>query len=76
MLLELPSIIRKNNVRNIAFCCISTGEFHFPNAKAAEIAISTVKKYKRQTSSKIEVIFNVFKDSDYRIYQKLFDTNR
>lgn len=58
-------LAEKNNIRNIAFCCISTGEFHFPNTKAAEIALSTVKGYKRQTSSKIEVIFNVFKDSDY-----------
>lgn len=61
----------KNDVKSIAFCCISTGEFHFPNDKAAEIAVRTVKKYKGQTNSEIEVIFNVFKETDYEIYQKL-----
>lgn len=61
----------KNSVKSIAFCCISTGEFHFPNDKAAEIAVKTVKEYKEQTRSKVEVIFNVFKDVDYEIYRKL-----
>ena len=61
----------KNDVKSIAFCCVSTGEFHFPNDKAAEIAVRTVKKYKGQTNSEIEVIFNVFKETDYEIYQKL-----
>ncbi len=61
----------KNSVKSIAFCCISTGEFHFPNDKAAEIAVKTVKEYWKQTSGKIEVIFNVFKDVDYEIYRKL-----
>ena len=56
-------------VRSIAFCCISTGEFHFPNKLAAKIAVNTVKEY--QTYSKIEVIFNVFKDADYKIYREL-----
>jgi O-acetyl-ADP-ribose deacetylase (regulator of RNase III) len=66
--LELAS---ENGLGSVAFCCISTGEFHFPNEKAAEIAIQTVKKYKKLTRSKIEVIFNVFKDSDYKIYKRL-----
>ena len=66
--LELTS---ENGLGSVAFCCISTGEFHFPNEKAAEIAIKTVKKYKKLTRSKIEVIFNVFKDSDYKIYKRL-----
>lgn len=61
----------KSNLNSIAFCCISTGEFHFPNNKAAEIAMNTVKKYKAQTNSQIEVIFNVFKKLDYEIYKKL-----
>ena len=64
-------IADENGVKSIAFCCISTGEFHFPNDKAAEIAVNTVKEYKEQTASKIEVIFNVFKDVDYEIYRKL-----
>ena len=60
----------RNNIKSIAFCCISTGEFHFPNDKAAEIAVKTVKEYLK--NSDIErVIFNVFKDEDKAIYAKL-----
>ena len=61
----------KNDVKSIAFCCISTGEFHFPNQRAAEIAIATVKEYRLKTNSRIEVIFNVWKDIDYKIYREL-----
>ena len=56
---------------SIAFCCISTGEFHFPNELAAEIAIQTVGEWQRQTPDKIKVIFNVFKNRDYEIYKRL-----
>ena len=66
------TLAEKNGVTSIAFCCISTGEFHFPNEKAAEIAVQAVRKYKSQTQSKIKVVFNVFKDMDYEIYRKLF----
>lgn len=62
----------KNGLKTVAFCCISTGEFHFPNEKAAEIAVQAVGNYKSQTQSKIKVVFNVFKDVDYEIYRKLF----
>lgn len=59
-----------NEVRTIVFCCISTGEFHFPNDKAAEIAIETVIRFLSEKVSKIDrVIFNVFKDFDDRIYR-------
>ncbi len=64
-------LAEQNGLRSIAFCCISTGEFHFPNDKAAQIAIQTVKKYKKQTQSEIEVVFNVFKELDYNIYREL-----
>ncbi len=64
-------LAEQNGLKSIAFCCISTGEFHFPNDKAAEIAIQTVKEYRAQTNSQIEVIFNVFKESDYEIYREL-----
>ena len=66
------ALAEKNKVTSIAFCCISTGEFHFPNEKAAEIAVQAVRNYKSQTQSKIKVVFNVFKDMDYEIYRKLF----
>ena len=61
----------ENDLESVAFCCISTGEFHFPNEQAAEIAVRTVKEFlKKQTSVK-KVIFNVFKDLDKAIYEKL-----
>lgn len=63
------------DIKSIAFCCISTGEFRFPHEKAAEIAVKTVREYKAQTHSEIQVIFNVFKDIDYAVYQKLLGTD-
>ena len=61
----------ENGLGSVAFCCISTGEFHFPNEQAAQIAVETVKEFlKKQTSVK-KVIFNVFKDLDKAIYEKL-----
>ena len=64
-------IADENNVGSIAFCCISTGVFMFPNRRAAEIAVQTVKEYKQTTGSRIKVIFNVFKDADLGIYKEL-----
>ena len=60
---------------SIAFCCISTGIFMFPNDRAAEIAVQTVQEYKAETGSKIEVVFNVFKEQDERIYRKLLSAD-
>ena len=65
----------ENNLKSIAFCCISTGEFRFPNDKAAEIAVKTVREYKAQTSSTMEVIFNVFKELDYNIYREILQAD-
>ncbi len=59
----------ENGIKSIAFCCISTGEFHFPNDKAAQIAVETVREFKRINKSRLEVVFNVFKDIDYEIYR-------
>ena len=64
-------LAEKSGLESVAFCCISTGEFHFPNSLAAEIAINTVKEYKSATGSDIKVIFNVFKDMDYKLYREL-----
>ena len=63
----------EKNLRSIAFCCISTGEFHFPNERAAQIAVETVKQYLDEhiESSINKVVFNVFKDIDLQIYQEL-----
>lgn len=63
-------IAEQNHLESIAFCCISTGEYHFPNEKAAEIAVSTVREYINETGSKMKVIFNVFKKTDFEYYQE------
>lgn len=64
-------LAEENRIESIAFCCISTGVFLFPNRRAAELAVQTVKQYKERTNSKIKVIFNVFKDKDEQIYEQL-----
>lgn len=61
----------EKKLESVAFCCISTGEFHFPNERAAEIAVSTVQKFGKEKTSVRKVIFNVFKDRDKEIYRKL-----
>lgn len=61
----------ENGLESVAFCCISTGEFHFPNEQAAQIAVETVKKILKTQTSVKKVIFNVFKDLDKAIYEKL-----
>ncbi len=61
----------ENGLESVAFCCISTGEFHFPNQLAAETAVRTVKEFLRKQTSVRKVIFNVFKDLDKTIYEKL-----
>mgnify|MGYP001290413340 CR=1 FL=1 len=61
----------ENGLESVAFCCISTGEFHYPNQEAAEIAVHEVKRFLEQQTSVKKIIFNVFKDLDREIYQSL-----
>lgn len=61
----------EKGLESVAFCCISTGEFHFPNDRAAQIAVGTVKEFMRRETSVKKVVFNVFKDLDKEIYRKL-----
>lgn len=61
----------KNGLKSIAFCCISTGEFHFPRERAAEIAVQMVVDYLAADRRIEKVVFNVFKQEDYDIYRKL-----
>lgn len=62
----------EHNIRSVAFCCISTGEFHFPNDKAAEIAWETVSAFLEEHDDGPErIIFNVFKDSDLELYRQI-----
>ena len=60
----------EKGLKSLAFCCISTGEFHFPNQLAAELALETVRRFLKN-HPQIKVIFNVFKDQDLVIYQDL-----
>lgn len=62
----------EHNIGSVAFCCISTGEFHFPNDKAATIAWDTVTAFLETHGNRMKrIIFNVFKDSDQSIYEKI-----
>lgn len=61
----------ENEIRSVAFCCISTGEFYFPNDEAAEIAVDTVTNFLKTNDVIERIIFNVFKDCDREIYEKL-----
>ena len=62
----------EHGLRSVAFCCISTGIFHFPNQRAAEIAVKTVSRWLDDHKGRIDrVIFNVFKDEDKAYYEKL-----
>lgn len=62
----------ENNLKSIAFCCISTGEFRFPNDLAAEIAVAEVKKCLSENPNvNLKVVFNVFKDLDKKLYEEL-----
>lgn len=61
----------EKELASVAFCCISTGEFHFPNREAAGIAVRTVQECLAAETSVKNVIFNVFKDTDRVIYEQL-----
>ena len=65
------ALAAENKLESVAFCCISTGEFHFPNELAAEGAVRTVKEFLEKQTGVKKVIFNVFKDLDKAIYEKL-----
>ena len=65
----------ENGLESVAFCCISTGEFHFPNERAAQIAVETVKQFMNTKTSVKKVIFNVFKDLDKEIYARLLSAD-
>jgi len=65
------TLAAKNELKSVAFCCISTGEFHFPNDAAAEIAVREVRDFLTMPSSIERVVFNVFKDDDRCIYERL-----
>ncbi|MBR4919393.1 MAG: protein-ADP-ribose hydrolase [Bacteroidales bacterium] len=70
---SIMQLADENHLESIAFCCISTGEFRFPNQLAAGIAVRTVKNYltAHPDCSVKQVVFNVFKNLDKDIYGRL-----
>lgn len=68
------ALASERGLTSVAFCCISTGEFHFPNEEAAAIAVETVTSFLRTPSSIQKVIFNVFQDKDLQIYRSILSS--
>ena len=65
------NLVLENDIESVAFCCISTGEFRFPNDLAVDIALSSVNDFLRENKEQnIKIVFNVFKDIDYELYNK------
>ena len=65
------SLAEEHSIESIAFCCISTGEFHFPNEEAANIAVNTVSAFLKTSKQIKKIVFNVFKEQDENIYRRL-----
>ncbi len=68
---SILELAQEKEIRSLALCCISTGVFMFPNQKAGQIAVSTVREFLSETNIDMKIIFNVYKDIDYEIYQRL-----
>lgn len=64
---------KNNNIKSIAFCSISTGEFRFPNELASSIAVKAVRDFLKNTGYNIKIVFNVFKDLDYKLYNNILN---
>ena len=64
-------LAHSRRLASVAFCCISTGEFNFPQEDAAEIAVESVRRFLRERGTGMKVIFDVFKESDHEIYRRL-----
>ncbi|WP_157150664.1 protein-ADP-ribose hydrolase [Brachyspira sp. SAP_772] len=64
---------KNNNIKSIAFCSISTGEFRFPNELASTIAVKAVRDFLDNTGYNIKIVFNVFKDLDYKLYNNILN---
>ena len=65
------NLVLESNIESVAFCCISTGEFRFPNDLAVDIALSSVNDFLKENKERnIKIVFNVFKDIDYELYNK------
>jgi len=63
----------ETGAKSVAFCCLSTGVFRFPQQRAAEIAVKTVKDFLTTNTAIKQVIFNVFKNEDLEIYSRILE---
>nr|XP_015005006.1 ADP-ribose glycohydrolase MACROD2 isoform X3 [Macaca mulatta] len=64
-------LVKENNIRSVAFPCISTGIYGFPNEPAAVIALSTIKEWLAKNHHEVDrIIFCVFLEVDFKIYKK------
>jgi O-acetyl-ADP-ribose deacetylase len=63
----------KNGLKTIAFPNISTGVYHFPKSRAANIALETVSDFLKKDLSIEKVIFCVFDEENFTLYQKLIE---
>lgn len=69
-------VAKENNIRNIAFPCISTGEFRFPKKLACEYAFEAIQKYLKENSNSFDkIVFNVYSEEDYKIYENYIKQN-
>ena len=66
----------ENGLRSIAFCCISTGVFGFPQHEATQIAVQTAREWLETSKSDMTVIFNVFGEKDERLYRAALGMER
>ena len=62
----------ERGLASVAFCCISTGEFHYPPQEAAETAVATCRAWLHEHDAPMCIVFNVFKDEDLAIYRRIF----
>jgi O-acetyl-ADP-ribose deacetylase (regulator of RNase III) len=65
------SLAEEHKIESTAFCCISTGEFHYPNVEAAQVAVNTVSDFSKNSKHIKKIVFNVFKEQDEIIYRRL-----
>lgn len=67
---------RMADIRSLAFCCLSTGVFGFPHIDAAGIAVASVHQWIMENPNALDlIVFNVFKDRDFRQYERLLIEN-
>lgn len=73
--LSCLNLAKEMGLKSVAFCCISTGIFGFPNDEAAAIAVGAVKQWKMENDYPINIIFNVFLDKDLSLYSEILANN-